>query len=232
MTSKTKTYAWAPCLDSGWLRLAADAGLPVIREERIEVGPRSWVTCAIAEVAESEQRVTIVTEDGFLVHPDFGKIDTSETVSVISWSKYQRRAARRRAARAARASAAMIRGKAKAAKDRRRAGPPPLGYKNGEAQRLVPDPKTANIVQFIFESYVAGVSTSKILAAVREKTSAQRWSRQFLHYVLRNPIYRGLLVTGDTVERHEELRLIPDDLFHQARALAATRLTHRTLATV
>jgi site-specific DNA recombinase len=82
---------------------------------------------------------------------------------------------------------------------------PPIGYRkvkvemnerrNGEPRMGVKweiDEKTAPLVRQAFELRAAGYSTSEIMA----KTGLYN-SRQGMHHMLRNPIYKGVFVYGD-----------------------------------
>lgn len=229
MSKMTDTFAWAPCEDSDWLLVARAAGLPLIREERIEVAGRSMLTCAIAEIAESERPVTIVTQDGSLSHPDFGKIDTSETVSVISWASYKRRAARTRRYGHDRRDAMRI-GRREASLKGRRGGVTPFGYRTDVNGQLGVDEKSAPAVFCIFAAYASGVPVPEILGKLKSLFPKRRWSRQAMHHILRNPIYCGEIRAAGSTVQFEGLRIVPDDLFNRCRALSAERRLHRMLA--
>jgi site-specific DNA recombinase len=73
----------------------------------------------------------------------------------------------------------------------------PYGYLRDKATRkLVPDPDTAKVVQFIFRSYADGVRVSKIIEQLYERGAASprgksHWRAQVILMMLANRVYVG-----------------------------------------
>lgn len=78
-------------------------------------------------------------------------------------------------------------------------GRTPFGYISVD-RRLAVDPVEAEAVKTIFKTYLSARSSKRVVAALIERGMVQRtgkpWSRQTVVYVLRNPVYRGIVKFG------------------------------------
>ncbi len=83
--------------------------------------------------------------------------------------------------------------------ERRHLSRPPLGYSLSHGQLEV-QPAEANLVREIFQRYAAGQGTRTIAQALNEKGALTKqgcqWSDFSVTYVLRNPVYTGMLSWG------------------------------------
>lgn len=75
-------------------------------------------------------------------------------------------------------------------------GTPAYGYCNDEDGNLTINPKEAEVVRWIFESYLNGAGTSWIAKKLNEegvptKRTAKHWQESVIKEILKNPVYEG-----------------------------------------
>jgi len=111
-------------------------------------------------------------------------------------------------------------------------GGPPIGYKVDKfTKKLAPDPETSHIPQLIFDLYVnKRLGTFKVAEYLNERgfrtKNGNRWSREAVGKVLRNPAYIGQAMYGARLNRLQRERdeifghkpLIKQELFDDAQA--------------
>jgi hypothetical protein len=118
-------------------------------------------------------------------------------------------------------------------------GSAPYGYsleklgrvnkKGHEVSDLVIDEVEASIVRLIFDRHSnAGMGPQTIAAYLTEEGIRNRSGRSFvapsIRNIVTNPMYRGILRSGDTVsEPFEHLRIIDDDTFFRSQKLIKAR---------
>ena len=101
-------------------------------------------------------------------------------------------------------SKAIKRGLRQSAKNGRHVGNiPPFGYAKNSEKKLVPDPKTSNVVVEIFNLYLSGLG-SKSIAEILNKRKIPTystingkptlWQSATVTRILRNPVYMGTIV--------------------------------------
>lgn len=78
---------------------------------------------------------------------------------------------------------------------------PPYGYSRDENLKLIPDPETAPIVRRIFELSaeglgMAGVANYLTDHGIKTPGGKDTWERSSVHWILKNPVYRGHIVWG------------------------------------
>jgi DNA invertase Pin-like site-specific DNA recombinase len=120
-----------------------------------------------------------------------------------------------------------------------RGGVTPYGYKlekqgrinkkNHEVYEIVADEYESTVVQMIFERYInAGYGTRKIGTYLAKKGIRNREGRPFhgssILNFLKNPLYRGVLRSGESYsEPFPHLRIVDDDTFNRAQLIIAQR---------
>ncbi len=76
----------------------------------------------------------------------------------------------------------------------------PFGYQKNADKKLVPDPHSAFIVQDIFRMYLRGMGSKKIASELNRRgispMKARVWQSSSINAILRNPVYRGDLVSN------------------------------------
>jgi site-specific DNA recombinase len=93
-------------------------------------------------------------------------------------------------------------------------GEAPIGYKvDKETKKLIVDPETKHIPQLIFDLYVnGGLGTFKVAEHLNRQgittRNNNRWSRESVNKILRNPVYIGSVVYGT---RRNQLKREYDD---------------------
>jgi DNA invertase Pin-like site-specific DNA recombinase len=94
---------------------------------------------------------------------------------------------------------------------------PGLGFKVDEERRFHIDPKTAPIVQQIFEMYAAGATVADIVKYLNAKKIKSSLGKEFnknsLHRLLRNKRYIGYYISKDTETPDGMPRILEDELF-------------------
>jgi len=97
----------------------------------------------------------------------------------------------------------------------------PLGYKNVD-RRLVIDPKSAEVVRFIFTQYAQGIPKQKIIADLNARGITGRNGKPFtqstFQRVLTNPAYIGKAEYNGSVIPDLADRIIDDDTFNAAQS--------------
>lgn len=91
---------------------------------------------------------------------------------------------------------AMRRGREQAIKAGRWLGRVPYGYKSGEDGRLVPDPETACVVQYIFKRYSKGVGGPTLANYELDhipSPNGGKWNKEVVLKIIRNPVYVGTI---------------------------------------
>ncbi|QCW24462.1 recombinase family protein [Lysobacter enzymogenes] len=115
-------------------------------------------------------------------------------------------------------------------------GVPPLGY-DLRNRRLVADPKEAPLVRWIFQQVAAGVPTSKLVAALRDRGATSKvWTtrngrqivgkaidKSLLYKMLANRTYLGELRHGAQWFPDSHEAIIDPELWAEAQAATATR---------
>lgn len=75
----------------------------------------------------------------------------------------------------------------------------PLGLMTDENKKLIPDPSTAPIVQYIFEQYAAGASSTTIVQRLNEQdlrtSKGNPFNKSSINRIVRNEAYRGVYVS-------------------------------------
>ncbi len=98
--------------------------------------------------------------------------------------------------------------------------PPPYGYSYKEGE-LVINKDEAEIVKFIFEKYVDGVSTGRLadeLARLEIPTKhGGKWSSRTVSGILRNPIHCGYLVWDGIVRKGDHEPIVGIEDFENVR---------------
>ena len=106
-------------------------------------------------------------------------------------------------------------------------GAVPLGYRVVE-KRLIPEESEAKLVRRIFESYAKDGSTSALAWKLNREAGdapAKAWSKDRLSRILKNPVYAGLIPSGDEVHEGEHEALVSRELFDIVRAKLLMRRT-------
>jgi hypothetical protein len=105
-------------------------------------------------------------------------------------------------------------------------GAVPFGYRVVD-KRLVSEESEAAIVRRIFDEYSGEDSTSAISWKLnREKAAGgQRWTKDRVSRIIRNPIYAGLMPTGDELHPGEHDPLVAREAFDQANSKIRARRT-------
>ena len=108
-------------------------------------------------------------------------------------------------------------------------GVPNFGY-NLKDKKLVPNPEEAEIVKFLFDSYIK-LGTGATIDLCSERgidKRGKKWTRTKLLKTLKNSIYRGQkeLKNGD-IPHDESLRIVSDEVFFKAQRLMNSRTSKK-----
>jgi DNA invertase Pin-like site-specific DNA recombinase len=101
-------------------------------------------------------------------------------------------------------------------------GAVPFGYRV-VAKRLVPEEKEAAIVRRIFEEYSGEDSTSAISWKLGREMRGERWTKDRVSRIIKNPIYAGLMPTGGEVHPGEHEPIVSRDVFEGANSKIQAR---------
>ena len=99
-------------------------------------------------------------------------------------------------------------------------GTPPLGYELTTDGRLYINEQEAELVQSIFEEYIAIRSMADVARSLNadENSAGQsdNWTAATISSLLQNRLYIGLYTVGDVEKSVPDHRIISDDLFEEA----------------
>lgn len=94
---------------------------------------------------------------------------------------------------------------------------PPYGYDLAEDRTLTINECEAEVIRWIFNSYIEVRSMPRVAILLNDKgistKGGEEWSRWTVRKVLSNELYRGLYRVADYEEMIEEYRIVSDDLF-------------------
>lgn len=122
-------------------------------------------------------------------------------------------------------------GKAQAAKEGRRLGPPPYGYAR-DGGKLVPVEPQASFIRTLYRRYLAGDGIEKLAAWANDESGARpkgggRWHYNHLRIILTNPTYAGLQPHRGTAYPAPHEALVSEENWRAVQAeLAQRSLTH------
>jgi len=111
-------------------------------------------------------------------------------------------------------------------------GRPPFGYRRAPRSPLEPDPDTAPVVREMYRLRYSGASVEEIRtyledAGVPTLQGAPAWRWGVVDVILKNPVYKGTVVSGQVVRPHAHEPLV-DEVTWQAAQERATRYRSRT----
>lgn len=100
-------------------------------------------------------------------------------------------------------------------------GRTPFGYLHVD-HRWIPDPETAPIVQWMFESRADGASYGELVQGLHERGVASPhglpvWNHRSVQNLLRSPVYRGSRRFGGTMFEDTHEGIVSDDLWRRAQ---------------
>lgn len=213
------------------VRVVTDTDIEVTESRGLFTTTRP--TMAIHYLMDREEMVYAVTLNGRLDHPAAPGAEAwfvNGGGAVLHIDDPHPVRVRRKRTKKARSTFEGRRDSAK--KGNYQSGPAPIGYrrkygperKSGHlVSRLIPDPKEAKSVRRLFKIYLELKSTLKTAKrlnkeGIRTKRGG-KWSRPAVSWVLRNPLYAGMVRFGDIRRMGNHDAIVSRIIWNKAQAL-------------
>lgn len=108
----------------------------------------------------------------------------------------------------------------------------PYGYDLADGMLYVND-EEANMVRWMFNSYLEGLSLSELSYALNNRKDSQTragnpWTVHNVRTILHNPVYVGLLRWQDIIMRSDHTPIVPLDVFNQVQEKMASRVRNHS----